>query len=167
MSSKLVTAAQVRERLNYDPQTGVFSWRVKPRSAKHGEAPGGYDRHGYLMISIGYRKYFAHRLAWLYVTGEWPREEIDHINGRTGDNRFDNLREATRRQDLMNTRPHKGNRSGIKGVSWYPQTSRWHARIQFKGKQRSLGYYHSRDDAAAAYAEAAKMTFGEFAKASA
>jgi len=89
-----LTAERLREVVTYDPLTGIFRWRVTRGCAKAGAVAGGPEKKGYLRISIDGRRFKAHRLAWLYVKGCWPVDQIDHENGRNADNRFDNLREA-------------------------------------------------------------------------
>jgi hypothetical protein len=88
-----LTANEVRHLLDYDPATGVFRWRVKPgRRVAAGAETGCVSNYGYKVIGIKGRVYQASRLAWLYVTGEWPEHDVDHANGDTADNRWDNLR---------------------------------------------------------------------------
>lgn len=106
----------------------------------------------------------AHRLAWLYVYGEWPDAEIDHINGNTGDNRISNLRPATRAQNGANRGRQTNNASGVKGVCWHAQSGKWRAMIRISGKSRHLGLFNDIGAAAAAYARATVNRNGEFAR---
>jgi hypothetical protein len=159
-----ITHARLREVLFYDPFTGIFRWRIKPRNIVPGNLPGGRDAHGYWLIRVDRKRYFAHRLAWFYVHGRWPIGEIDHRNGDPLDNRLENLREATRAQQLWNSGLRKNNRIGLKGVTFYPPTRRWFARIQKHGRTRFLGYHATAEAAHAAYVEAANSEFGEFAR---
>src|ERR1700719_1662744 len=103
---------RLRELLSYDPETGVFRWLVRKRqNVKAGDVAGSFDGCGYCKISIDRRAYKAHRLAWLYMTGEWPPAEIDHINMNRADNRFANLRLATRHQNMANQRLYANNKA--------------------------------------------------------
>ncbi len=121
------------------------------------------------MISIGYiyvlvgKHYAAHRIAWLLMTGEWPKADIDHRNKNRADNRWVNLREATRSQNLANQGPRPNNTSGLKGVSWDAKNNKWVAQISKDGKARKIGRFQSKDEASAAYCAKAKELFGEFA----
>jgi hypothetical protein len=90
-----LTVERLRELLTYDPETGELRWRVTRRRAAKGSLAGTLNRNGYRNIEVEQRCYKAHRLAWLYVTGEWPKETIDHINCKRDDNRWANLRQAT------------------------------------------------------------------------
>lgn len=100
-----LTAERVRELLHYEPATGIFTRRIRTSNrTKVGAIVGADNGKGYLQISVDWRLYSAARLAWLYMTGEWPKEEIDHINRVRSDNRFSNLREATRSSNNCNRR---------------------------------------------------------------
>jgi hypothetical protein len=156
------------ELLNYDPDTGVFTWRAKTSNSSRvrvGSVAGCVNALGYRVIHIGGRLQYAHRLAWLYMTGEWPSGEMDHINCARGDNRILNLRLATRSQNICNTRRHARNASGLKGVHWQPRSRRWRAQITVGGRQRHLGYFDNPIDAHEAYVAAAEKHFGQFARA--
>lgn len=147
-------------RLSYDPDTGTFTWRIKPRGAKRGQAVGGLDGKGYWRISLENSRYLAHRLAWFYVHGEWPQAEIDHINHNPLDNRIANLRPATRSQNASNTRGWS--KTGLKGIGFHPKNGKWAARIARDGKRVSLGYFNTAEEAHAAYAAASPIIHGEF-----
>lgn len=168
-------AAFVRSRLAYDALTGKLTWLPRPvregSFRRHdlawntnyaGQETGSAGAHGYLLVNIGGRPHTAHRLAWIITHGEWP-ELLDHANGDRTDNRLSNLREATPSQNCMNTGIRKDNTSGAKGVSWHPQTGTWRASIKVNGKRHSLGLHPTVASAAAAYAVAARMKFGDFA----
>lgn len=151
----------LRERLNYDPDTGVFTWKVSMKRLIGKRA--GTLQHGYLVITVsinGVRQsYLAHRIAWLYVHGEWPLKQIDHINGCRDDNRIANLREATAAQNIINS---QRKRSGLRGVQ-----KRWGgylAYIQHSGRQCYLGSFPTAEEAHAAYRDAARKLHGEFAR---
>lgn len=160
-----LTASRLRELLNYDSETGEFRWRVKPRNnrIKEGDV-AGTTSHGYRHINVDGRIYRAHRLAWLYTYGEWPKHCLDHINLLRSDNRIANLREATRSENNRNTGVRSHNLSGRKGVSWSKGAQKYFARIRVDGVQHYLGLFESADDAARAYATAALDLHGEFAR---
>jgi hypothetical protein len=166
-----LTAARLRELLHYDPETGVFTWRVRRRSGVKGRvAPGdiagslqskGRDR---LRIGIDYKVYRAHRLAWLYMTGEWPSRLVDHKDLNGLNNRWDNLRLATHSQNTTNSRVRSDSISGLKGVSFHKIKNRYQARIKVDRKTIRLGYFNTAEEAHAAYCDAAEHHFGEFAR---
>lgn len=153
-----LTAQRLRELLEYDPTTGVFRWRNDAGCGGRipaGAAAGGVNKvHGYANIHMDGTLYRAHRLAWLYMTGEWTKHEIDHINRQRADNRWSNLREATTAQNLQNKNRYSSNTSGFPGVHWRPTVGKWQARIGIGGKRISLGHYATAEDAASAYQQA-------------
>jgi hypothetical protein len=162
-----LTAEYLREVLDYDPETGVFRWRrAVARNTKAGQEAGvSYPQKGGVMrrrIGVGYGRYLAHRLAWLYVHGEWPAGEIDHVNGDPLDNRIVNLRPATRSQQMLNRRVM--NTSGYKGVSYWEARGKWRAQIRFNGRNKTLGYFLTVEEAAEAYLFAALEHHGDFAR---
>ena len=157
-------ANRLREVLDYDPETGAFTRKIsdsyRPRI---GRPAGSKTNYGYIRIDVDGQLHRAHRLAWLYVTGSWPEHQIDHINGKRDDNRWSNLRAASGAQNSQNSKKRKHNRSGFKGVSWKVKSAKWVAHIRVNGKSRHLGYFEDLNDAAHAYANAARDYFGEFA----
>lgn len=160
-----LTVQRLREVLDYDPATGIFRWKIFMGSrALPGQQTGCPDHHGYLLIRVDKVVYKAHRLAWLWMTGQWPTKDVDHKNGRGSDNRWDNLREATMSQNLGNSKIRRHNKSGRKGVSWSKAAKKWHAQIIVNRKNHHLGYYDDIDQAALAYAEAANRFHGEYAR---
>jgi len=159
-----LTQSKLREVLSYDPETGVFLWLVAPnRRFRVGTRAGGIYRVGYRYINLFRRAYLEHRLVWLYVHGEWPVSDIDHINRDPLDNRLANLRVATRSENNANTGLRRNNTSGFKGVSFHKKAGRWQARMTVNGRGRSLGLYATPEAAHAAYAAAAQTVHGEFA----
>lgn len=161
-----LSVERLRERLEYDPETGLFRRKQLARGgAAPGSIAGSRSYFGYWRISIDCVTYPAHRLAWLYVHGVFPQQEIDHINGDGTDNRIANLRLATRQQNAANRRGSKSNPSGLKGASYCVQTGRWKASIKVNGKTISLGRHKTAEEAHQAYAAAAEQAFGDFARA--
>lgn len=140
--------------LNYDAETGVFSWRIQNgQRGKVGAVAGTFDGQAYWRIQVDRKKYKAHRLAWFYVHGVWP-EHVDHINGDCLDNRLVNLREVTHAENHQNRRkPNAGTKVGMLGVD-YKEGQGYRARITLNGKQNHLGYFSTADEASKAYVEA-------------
>lgn len=161
----MLTQSRLRELLHYDSGTGVFRWLVAPgkRSDLKGAVAGSPQYQGYICICVDFQKHRAHRLAWLYMTGAWPDAHIDHINGDKGDNRFANLRGATKAQNEMNKGLRCHNTSGATGVYWSRAAGKWQAYIRIDGRSRYLGVYQNIDDAKAARREAEIALFGEYA----
>lgn len=158
-----LTHERLQELLHYDPETGVFTWRVSRGSVEAGAVAGTVKPDGYIHIQIDKRMYKAHRLAWFYVNKVWPLTKIDHSDTITRHNNFYNLREATNEQSARNRNVHKNNKLGIKGVHLIRE-GKYRAVIQVGAKQEHLGYFNTKEEAAAAYATAAQKYFGEFAR---
>lgn len=159
-----LTQEYLKSVLNYCPDTGVFTRLVSTaRCMKVGDIAGSINNEGYLHIMIAGKRYKSHRLAWLYMTGEWPKDQIDHIDGERANNRFSNLREATHGQNQSNKRVQQNNTSGYKGVSPARGKRPWKARIMVAGKSIWLGLFETKELAHAAYCEAADKHKGEYA----
>ncbi len=150
----MLTQSRLKELLRYDPDTGVFTWAVRRHGVRIGDVAGGVDFYGYLCIKIDGRLYKAHRLAWLYVYGKWPADQMDHINGVCDDNRLRNLREATHAQNEQNRALNANNVSGYPGVSWHKRDRKWQSQIGFEGRGKHLGYFDDPESAYAAYLSA-------------
>ena len=151
--------------LRYIPESGIFTW-VKPpahQTLKSGDLAGYLRDNGYWYIKINRRAYSAHRLAWLYVHGEWPTHLIDHINGIKSDNRIENLRQANKSQNCANGKLRTHNTSGLKGVSKFK--NKWRAQITHNQVVIYLGLFNTKEEAHEAYLQAAQRLHGEFAKA--
>lgn len=159
------TADELRSLVAYDRETGEMTWRTKTaRSVVVGRSVGGKVKNGYVQASILGQHLMVHRLAWYYVTGDWPDFFIDHINGVTDDNRFANLRPCTTKQNRANSKKPVHNKSGYKGVSFHRGTSRWRARIGIDGKDVTIGYFVTREEAAEARKKEAERLHGEFSR---
>lgn len=167
MKRKL-TQQYLKQLLEYDPDTGIFRWRKAGRGIVRPERIAGHKNvFGYVIIGIDRETYPAHRLAWVYMNGEWP-SNLDHINGNKVDNRIANLRQATKRQNAANVGRRVDNTSGFKGVSFIKRLkgtrNPWLATMAVNGKSTYLGYFETKEAAAEAYMKAAKEHFGEFAR---
>jgi hypothetical protein len=157
-----VTAAQLKELLDYNPLTGVFYWRVAPNGrVPVGSIAGTLAKSGHIKIMIGKRGYLAHRLAWLWMTEEWPSRQIDHRDTKPANNIWINLRLA---DYFGNRRKYRNNTTGFKGVSRLP-SGNFQASIAANGKRSYLGAFPTPEAAHAAYSAAAKNRCGEFARA--
>lgn len=145
-----LTAQRLRELLYYDPETGSWTWRLKVHgTTKPGDLAGCAARN-YWVIGINRRIYLAHRLAWLYMTGVWPRLHVDHIDGDGQNNRWSNLRDVDRCINLQNRRAaDTDSRSGKLGV--HKGSASWIAEIGFFGQRHYIGTYETSEDAHAAY----------------
>lgn len=161
---KVLTQARLLEALHYDADSGIFTWKVSSPRAKAGSEAGVLLKIGYRAITVDGQRHLAHRLAWFYVHGTWPTHMIDHINGNRADNRISNLRSATARQNTLNGPLRSTNTSGFKGVSWASRRKKWTARITSDYRVYILGYFDTKEEAHAAYSEAAKDLHGEFAR---
>lgn len=160
----MLTQSRLKELLHYDPETGVFTWRVRAsNNIRVGGVAGCRTVHGYWLIGIDSSQYFAHRLAWLYMHGEWPKHEIDHKNGVGDDNRIANLREATVSENHQYLAKSARNTSGFVGVSWHSRRRKWQAQICIKGIRFCLGFFDSADTAYSEYivAKARLHTFNK------
>jgi len=149
-----LTQERLKELLRYDPQTGVFTWLVSPGNrVPAGAIAGGPMGGGRWHITVCGVLYLAHRLAWLWMTGAWPKLEIDHRNGVGSDNKWTNLREADRPLNMENLQcAHRDNGSGFLGVS--RKRGAFEAQIQINGKKQYLGTFPDPVSAHAAYLEA-------------
>lgn len=153
-----LTAVRLREVLDYDPDTGSFTWRESKGHMRGGLPAGHHHNNGYVHIGIDGEDYSAHRLAWLYIFGAWPTaEHMDHINRVRHDNRICNLREASRSENGQNVSLSSSNSSGYRGVSRCNKYNCWRAQIKLNGKPKHLGYFETPQLASAAYCAAAAL----------
>lgn len=145
-----LTQEELKKVFIYDPITGHFIRNYSVTSYRKGTVAGTKLNSGYISIRVAGMYYQAHRLVWLYITGMWPSEWIDHINGKKDDNRFENLRDTSWSMNMHNLKSaKKHNKSGLLGVS--PFKSRWIAQIQKNGQKIHIGVYDTPDAAHQAY----------------
>lgn len=161
-----LTADEVRRVLSYDPESGELHWKKAGRRGpvKPGAAAGTLHPSGYITVMLHGRCYKAHRLAWLLMMGVWPNGHIDHINGRCADNRWANLRLATRSQNLSNSKLRSDSTTGAKGVSFNKQMQKWIAYVNHKGARYYLGTFADMASAIIARDNKARELHGEFAR---
>jgi hypothetical protein len=122
----------------------------------------GHLHSGYLYIKICDKQYYIHRICWMLYYGSFPNNEIDHIDRNRLNNKLENLREATKQQNMMNKSKYNNNSSGFKGVYFRKDLKKWAAYIQFNKKRTCLGHYLTKEEASAAYQKKAAELFGEF-----
>lgn len=143
---KVITQAELKETLSYNIETGDLIWIISKPGVKVGSV-AGTPALGYVSITINRRLYRAHRLIWLYMTGEWPKDQIDHINHIRNDNRWCNLREATYQENQRNRTNPKNNKSGVCGVRWREKRNRWSSQIKVNRKAKHLGSFTDKFEA--------------------
>lgn len=182
MEKRTVSVELLRSLLHYDHELGTFMWLTRSWSmfndgiirrdvkAKRfntrfaGRPATVLHSNGYLNIMvIGQGFIRAHRVAWAMANGVWPEHDVDHINGDRTDNRLCNLRLATRSENLRNKRRFPKNRSGYVGVSFCETRKKWNARIGINGVYKNLGYFETKESAAAARAKAERVYWGDYA----
>jgi hypothetical protein len=152
MAKPDLSVDRLRELLDYNPETGVFIWRVQSGRQPVGST-AGWKQGGRIYIKVSGHQVAAHRLAWLYVYGFMPKQQIDHINGDPSDNRITNLRDVSDIENKQNIRkPKAGNKSGYLGVA--PNKKRWFAKITVNRQQICLGTYDTPEEAYQAYVAA-------------
>ncbi len=168
-----ITLKRLKELLDYDQDTGFFTWRtLRPGRSPMGGIAGSVRKNpkdpcfGYRFIRIDHFRTGAHRLAWFYVYGRWPKGDLDHRDMVRDNNRISNLREATRGQNMANAKRPRHNTSGYKGATFNRQSGRWTAQIQYNSKNLVLGSFDTAEEAHEAYCQAGKRLFGEFFRAS-
>ena len=158
-----LTQEVLQAAIKYDPETGKFTWRAPRPKVKVGAEAGYIDKLGYRWIRIDLKLYRAARLACLYMTNsKWPADEVDHINGVPDDNRWSNLRDATRAENCLNRRGWSS--LGIKGVTFHKHSGLWRSEISVNRKRNYLGYFKTPELAHEAYVAAAHKLHGEFAR---
>jgi hypothetical protein len=159
----MLDQSRLKEILHYDPETGVFTW-LKPTSnrVRVGAVCDTVGPIGYVVIGLLGKRQYAHRLAWLYMTGEWPSDQVDHVNCIKLDNRWSNLRVAGKSKNMQNIGLRSNNSSGFTGVGFHAQTGRWRAFIVVAGKMVHVGLFDTIEQASRARENAAIKQYGEF-----
>lgn len=162
----MITQDRLKELVNYDPNTGMFTWRVKTAARiKIGSSLGSRHHSGYLTAFLDKKRYTLHTLAVIYTDGECPVGTVDHINGIRDDNRRSNLRIATHSENTRNAKIRSDNRSGIKGVSYRNKSGgQWVCRIYTDEGRKYLGCYKTREEAERVMQEARAKYHGAFAR---
>ena len=145
-----LTYDRLRVLMAYNPKTGKFYHRVGRGRVIAGTEAGGSDKNGYIQIGVDGTQYLAHRLAWLYVHGYMPENNLDHIDRDPGNNRIENLREVSQVCNLRNCGNRVNNSSGVKGVSLDRGRGKWGAHIRVPGRKITIGQYADFDDAVCA-----------------
>lgn len=146
----MITVEQLNARLDYNRETGVFTWKKGNGRSKPGSVAGQISSWGYVRISLHNKKYSAHHLSWLMVYGEWPSMQIDHIDGNKTNNAIGNLRLVTPSlNQLCNNKPRSNNKTGYVGVS--KTSGGYKAQIKINGEGRYLGEFTTAELAHAAY----------------
>lgn len=143
----MLTQEQLIDIFNYCPDSGNLIRRSGVQGCNAGEVAGYKNDSGYIIISVNYVSYRAHRLVWFYMTGSWPKDQIDHINHKRDDNRWVNLRESTNKQNQMNRTTGANNTYGVTGVSFHKASKKWRAFINVSGKAIHLGLFKDKFDA--------------------
>lgn len=141
----------------------IVTKKTGPQS-KLGQPAGTVHKTGYICVGINKKIYYAHRIVWLLHYGIWPKGYIDHINNDKTDNRIENLRLATHKENMRNKPTPKNNTSGVKGVSWHKQKRKWICGVTINGKWRQLGAFPTKELAAEFRQLAADMVYGSFAR---
>jgi hypothetical protein len=160
-----LTHQRLHYLLSYDRKSGKFRWKIAENYyIKVGDIAGSVHPKGYRTITIDGIGFRAHRLAWFWMLGFWPTDEIDHDDLDKDNNAWVNLREATRYENLANQRVRKNSTTGVKGVHFHLKTGKYMARIGINGERKFLGEFDLLKDATEAYATAAKAAFGDFAR---
>lgn len=148
-----LTQQRLKELLHYDAETGIFTRKVRTANrTRVGEIVGSRHSGGYVCMCIDGNKQLAHRLAWLYVHGKFPDEQLDHINGDRSDNRLANLREANNKQNQENIGLRANNSTGFRGVSFNTQSGKFEAYVQHNGRRIYAGRFEDAEQAASAAA---------------
>ena len=162
-SALRIMAEKMNQVLQYNENTGVFTWLQKtgPR-CRIGHAAGSETDEGYIAIRVFNKNWKGHRLAWFFVHGCLPTGDIDHINGDKRDNRISNLRIASCAENCRNSGKRITNKSGYKGVCWHRRDRKWRAQICHNYKVIALGSFQTREEAAATYIKKAMQLHGEY-----
>ena len=154
---QMLIQSELKRLLHYDPNTGIFTRLVEVgNSINIGDIAGTILGSGYEGIRVLGKSYLAHRLAWLYTHGEWPKNQIDHVNHNKLDNRIINLREVTQQENTKNQALYKNNKSGVAGVHWCKISKKWVVQVGIRKKRIKLGYFLDKFEAICARKSAEK-----------
>ena len=154
MTIKILTQDRLKELFHYDADTGVFVYKIKNKISNVGDVVALNQKSKYLKCTIDGGQYKLHRLAWLYVYGYWPNDQIDHIDHNPSNNAIANLRDVSSAQNHQNRAHKTKSASGHLGVTWHKRDKRWQAYIELNGKNIHLGQYTDLDVAIAARKQA-------------
>ncbi len=155
----MLTQDRLKQLLYYDENTGVFTRLVSHRTDRIGKEPGAFNTKGYVQIRIDGKLYVAHRLAWLYITGEFPCDQLDHIDGDKTNNAFNNLREVTNKQNQENVSLQVNNTSGFRGVSYDKRYKKFRAYVCHNRHNKTIGFFETALDASIAAKHARDQMF--------
>ena len=160
-----LTAEYLRSILSYNKKNGVFTWKITLSKRRSAGSVAGFKNEGRIKIGIDNNDYMAHRLAWLYIKGEWPEFEIDHKDGNKANNKWGNLRHATSSQNQRHKGIQANNKTGYKGVCFDNKRQKFLATINktVNGKKKHfhIGHYNTSQEASEAYIIAAKKIHGK------
>ncbi|EPG6435668.1 HNH endonuclease [Klebsiella aerogenes] len=156
----MLTHSRLTELLDYDAETGIFTHIKKRSGVRFGSMAGSAMSVGYIFISVDGKRYYAHRLAYFFMEKEWP-DEVDHINGIKSDNRWCNLRNASRQQNSVNAGIYSSNKSGCRGVS-KTSVGTWRVEVKRNGQYHYLGCFKTKEEASRIRNEFATRLDGEF-----
>lgn len=164
MRQPSVTQAELKRLVTYSPETGHFTWNLDRNwRAKSGDIAGHINTvSGYVELVIDKKLYLCHRLAFLFMTGKWPKQETDHINNIRSDNRWCNLREADVSENRCNTQRNRNNTSGFKGVYFHKPTQTWYGQVRKHGVCHSTNGHPSANAANEALQRIRQRLHGEF-----
>jgi HNH endonuclease/AP2 domain len=151
----------LKSRYSYDPVTGVL---VSKFGRWKSQVVMQTEQQGYVVVRIDKKIFKAHRVIWKMMTGQEPPDEIDHVNNDRADNRWSNLRDATKANNQWNRKAQRSGRAGLKGAQWHERDQRWYSEIRTHGDRVWLGYFETPEEAHDAYVKAARLLHGQFAK---
>lgn len=154
----MITQKELKDKIIYNPDTGFFYRKLS------GDLAGWVTKEGYISLKIDYITYKAHRLAFLYMTGELPEDQVDHINNIKGDNRWENLRRCSQSENQRNTGKRRNNTSGVKNVSWNSKNRKWRITLYLDGKNKCFGSYEDLEVAEIIAAELRHYYHGDFTR---
>jgi hypothetical protein len=160
MRISMLSYEEACEWFSYDPQTGDIKWIKRSSNRCKSSCAGSMNALGYVNIKLRGDNFYAHRIAWLLMTGQWPSTHVDHIDGRRSNNRWSNLRAATHGENLINAKVYSNNTSGFKGVYRDKRSGKFHAHGSIDGRKIHLGSFDTPEAAQAAYVAFSSEQFG-------